>query len=81
MFKNLFGNVTEVSIPKNGSKKSKHLKILVEINLDRPLLRGSKIQHNGQVVCAEFKYENLTMFCFYCGKSETFKMKLSNQKV
>lgn len=46
----------------------RHLKILAEVDLDKPLLRGSKTQYEGQTVWVEFKYENLAMFCFYCGK-------------
>lgn len=42
-FKNLFENVTDVLILETGSKKGRHLKILAEVDLDKPLLRGCKI--------------------------------------
>lgn len=67
-FKNLFDCVTDVLIPESGSKKGRFLKILAEIDLNKPLLRGSKIQFQGKEVWVEFKYENLATFCFYCGR-------------
>lgn len=44
------------------------LKIRAEINLECPLLRGTNIKCDDQVVWVDFRYENLAMFCFYCGK-------------
>lgn len=67
-FKNLFENVIDVLILETGSKKRRHLKILAEVDLDKPLLRGSKIQDERQTAWVEFKNENLAIFCFYCGK-------------
>lgn len=32
------------------------------------LSRGTKIKHNEHEVWVEFKYENLAMFCYYCGR-------------
>lgn len=66
--KNLFCDVLDVLIPESGSKKGRHLKLLVEINLDRPLLICIKMKCNKQEVSVDFKYENIAMFCFYCGK-------------
>lgn len=40
-------------IPKHGSKRGRKLKIVAKINLDKPLFRGSKIMHDGQVVWVE----------------------------
>lgn len=53
-------------VPENGSKNGRHLKILAEINLDAPLLRGTKIRFQDQVVWVI--YEKMAMFCFYCRK-------------
>lgn len=50
------------------SKKGIHKKLLAEKDLDRPLLRGTKLTCNGIEVWVEFKYENLPMFCYYCGQ-------------
>lgn len=44
------------------------MKILVELDLDRPLLRGTKISCSGTGVWVEFKYKNLAMFCHYYGR-------------
>lgn len=60
-FKTLFASVSNVLIHESRSKNSK-------INLNKPLLWGCKIQHNGKEVWTEFKYENLAIFCFYCGR-------------
>lgn len=68
-FKNLFENVTALSILETESKKGRLLKILAEVDLDKSLLRGSKIQYEGQTVWVQFQYENLAMFYFYCGKA------------
>ena len=58
----------DVLIPETGSKRGMHLKILAKINLDKPLLRGTKVKFNNKSVWVEFKYENLAFFYFYCGK-------------
>lgn len=65
-------------IPESGSKKGRFLKILAEIELDKPLLRGSKIKYAGQEVWVEFKYEHAT-FCFYCGKVGHFERDCSGR--
>lgn len=44
------------------------MKILAEIDLNRPLLRGTKLKFSEKEVWVEFKYENLALFCFYCGQ-------------
>lgn len=64
----MFGNVANVVILESGSKKGIHLKILVEIDLNRPLMRETKLKFNEQEVWVDFKYENLAQFDFYCGR-------------
>lgn len=44
------------------------MKILAEVNLDKPILCGSNIRLQDHEVWVEFKYESMAMFCFYCGK-------------
>lgn len=34
----------------------------------KPLIRGIKLSCNGDSRLIEFKYENLSLFYFYCGK-------------
>ncbi|KAK6154992.1 hypothetical protein DH2020_009240 [Rehmannia glutinosa] len=62
-----FGKISDIIIPETGSAKGRHLKLLVEVNLDKPLLRGSKIKLGEEVCWIDFRYENLMSFCFYCG--------------
>lgn len=66
-FRHLFHSISDVIIPDNGSKQGRHLKILAELNLDQPLLRGTKLQYQNKEIWAEFRYENMAAFCFYCG--------------
>lgn len=40
---------------------------MLEIKLDLPLLRGTKIKLENECVWVDFKYEQVPTFCFYCG--------------
>lgn len=44
------------------------MKLLVEIDLNKALLRGSKIKLDDEMIWVDFKYEQLPRFYFYCGK-------------
>lgn len=44
------------------------LRLFVEIDLTKPLLRGTKIQLDDKMIWTDFKYEHLPSCCFYCGK-------------
>lgn len=50
-----------------GSKGGRYAKLLVEVYLTKPLVKGTKLRYNGKMRWVEFKYENLPLFCFYCG--------------
>lgn len=63
----LFNHCLNVILLEHGSREGKLLNLFVEINLDKPLMRGSKIKIKNEEVWVEFKYENLPVFCFYCG--------------
>lgn len=56
-----------VIYPENGEKEGRLLKVLVEMELDKPLLRGTKLKLDDEVSWVEFKYEMLPTFCYYCG--------------
>lgn len=43
------------------------LKLLVELELDKTLLRGTMLKLEGEMVWEDFRYELLPTFCFYCG--------------
>lgn len=56
-----------VVIPEHDSKEGRYAKLLVEVDLIKPLLRGTKTRCNGDWKWVMFKYEQLPFFCFYCG--------------
>lgn len=55
-------------IPENGCKESRYAKLLVEVDLTKSLIWGTKLRCNGKEIWIEFKYENIPLVCFYCGK-------------
>lgn len=42
--------------------------MLVEIDVTKPLIRGTNISCEGEKQWVGFKYENFPLFCFYCGR-------------
>lgn len=44
------------------------IKLLVEIEFGNPILRGTKIRLDEEMIWVEFRYENLPTFSFYCGR-------------
>lgn len=62
-----FGKCNNVIVPKNGSKEGRYVKMFVEVELTKPLIRGTKICFEGETRWVNFKYEQLPFFCFYCG--------------
>lgn len=63
----LFHQYFNVIMFENGSKKGRVLKILAEVQLNKPLLRGTKINQEEEMEWVDFKYEHLSGFYFYCG--------------
>lgn len=57
----------DVIIPESSSKKGRHMKLLVKVELEKPLLQGTKNKCNNQEVWAEFKYENMLYSTFIVG--------------
>lgn len=53
-------------IPENSSKNGLLFKLLVEVELQKPLLRGTKLKFHNESVWTELRYEKLPTFCFYC---------------
>lgn len=43
------------------------MKIQVELDLTKPLLRGTRLKYKHTEIWVEFKYEQLPIFYFYCG--------------
>lgn len=50
-----------------GGKEGRHLKILVEMDLMKPLVRGTKVKYKNCETWIQFRYEQLLAFCYYCG--------------
>lgn len=46
----LFSKVSEVLIPKAGNRRGRYIKVLVIVNLEKPLLQGANVKLNN-VVC------------------------------
>ena len=44
------------------------LRIRVIINIQKPLERGRSLTIAGKTHWVSFKYENLPVFCFFCGR-------------
>lgn len=63
----IFPQCLNVCLLENGSKEGRILKLLVEIKLDCPLLRGSMITMGAEKYWVDFRYKQLPVFCFYCG--------------
>lgn len=62
-------------------KKGRHMKILVELDVERPLLRGTMLKCDNQIVWVDFKYENIALFCFYCGKVGNAEKRAQTRKI
>ncbi|KAK6160549.1 hypothetical protein DH2020_003930 [Rehmannia glutinosa] len=65
---NKFLKLTDILISESGSSKGRHIKILAEVNLNKPLIRGITIKLGDESCSVDFRYENLQGFCFYCCK-------------
>lgn len=62
----IFNQYHNVVIPKNGSKEGRHAKLLVEVDLHKLLIWGTRLTCNGEIRWVTFKYEQLPYFWFYC---------------
>lgn len=63
----LLGNILDILIPEVGGKENRHIKLLIEIDVTQPLMRGTTLRFKNQENWISFKYEHLPTFCFYCG--------------
>lgn len=63
----MIGNVKDVLLVEAGGKEDRHLKVQVEIDIAKHLLRGTMLKFKLAEICVEFRYETLPTFCFYCG--------------
>jgi hypothetical protein len=66
---NDIGRVVEVDVPENGIGWGRFLRIRVEIDVTKPLLRGKILEDGeGKPFWVDFKYEHLPIFCYRCGR-------------
>lgn len=63
----LFVHCHNVVLPKNGSRHGRVLKLLAEVELEKPLIRGTNLKLADESLWVDFKYEKIPTFCFYCG--------------
>lgn len=64
----MLGKVLDVLVVDSGGREERHLNIQVELDLTKPLMRGTMLKYKLSEVWVEFRYEQLPNFCYYCGK-------------
>lgn len=62
-----FNKVKEIIIPPTGSKEGKHMKMLVEMDISQPILRGTSARFNEKSRWIHFRYDRIPDFCYNCG--------------
>ncbi|MBA0844640.1 hypothetical protein Goarm_023125, partial [Gossypium armourianum] len=65
---NFLGNFMEHDVSFLGKGNRNFMRIRVQIDIRRPLKRRKKISFGGKCSYVNFKYERLSLFCFYCGR-------------
>ncbi|KAL3511205.1 hypothetical protein ACH5RR_030606 [Cinchona calisaya] len=63
----VFYLVKDVIFSQIGGKDGKFIKLLVEIDVTKPLLIGTVVRVDGDMKWVTFKYEKLPDFCYACG--------------
>lgn len=63
----MLGYVHDMIIMDAGERDERHLKIQVEVDLTKPLVRGTMLKYKMVKCWVEFRYEQLPTFYFYCG--------------
>lgn len=56
-----------VVIPETSSKNGRHIKLLIELVLNKLLLKGTNLKFEGESTWIEFRYEQLSTFYVYRG--------------
>lgn len=63
--RNLLGATLDVLVREVGTKEGRHIKILVETDLSKPHIRGTKLKYKMREIWIEFRYKQLPTFCYY----------------
>lgn len=64
---NKLREVKDIRLVEAGGADEHVLKILAVLDLTKPLQRGTKLKYRQSERWVEFRYEQLPIFCFYCG--------------
>ncbi|PPD77076.1 hypothetical protein GOBAR_DD25997 [Gossypium barbadense] len=66
--RNFLGNFLEYDGTNLGKENWNFMRISVQVDIRRPLKRKKLLEYRGRKSYVRFKYEILTLFCFFCGK-------------
>ncbi|XP_075640421.1 uncharacterized protein LOC142612190 [Castanea sativa] len=65
----ILGDVEKVDVDENGFCLGSYLRLRVSLDIIQPLCRGRRVRIGESVATwADFKYERLPIFCYWCGK-------------
>lgn len=62
----IFNYCHNVAIQESGSKEERYVKLLVDVDLTKALIRRTKVCFEEEKRWVSFKYESLSLYCFYC---------------
>lgn len=63
------GRVIEVGYQRDSYLGGRYVRVKVELDITKPLLRGAELQvREKNPMFIQFKYERLQTFCFRCGR-------------
>ncbi|XP_042939400.1 uncharacterized protein LOC122274425 [Carya illinoinensis] len=75
----VIGKVHTVETDDQGCGWGRHLRIRVDVDINKPLPRGKLIKVRGKQCWIYFKYERLPNFCFKCGQLMHMEGKCPSQ--
>lgn len=67
---NFLGNFLEYDVANLGKENRNFMRIRVQIDVRHPLKRRKQILYGERRSYVTFKYERLSLFCFFCGRLE-----------
>lgn len=65
---NFLGDFLEYDGSGRGKENRNYMRIRAKLDIRRPLKRKKQVLFNGRCSYVRFKYECLSLFCFYCGR-------------
>lgn len=76
----LISTVKDVMLVEAGGREDRHVKVLVELDLTKPLIRGTTLKYQQEECQIEFKYEQLLLFCFYCERGGIMRKCVAKER-